>query len=150
MGQMIDKIKQQIQLSPQEFFAGFVFHFVVNNPTHFHKTSYREQPLYIEFTKDNDLYKLDLLYLMQEKSFPLSTFMRAQPDYKSVLQATPQILQWLESVYITDAPAEPVRTQKPKRTRRQPRPPMRGPLGGNALNQNALNTNNGGKRRAPR
>lgn len=111
MGKKIDAIKQQVQLSPREFFASLLNYYVFNGG-HFFKTAYNEQPLYLEYSNDDKGPRLDVLYLMQEKSFPLTLFMKKQPDYDSALQITPEVLSWLQSVYISEAPQETPRQRK--------------------------------------
>ena len=141
MGKRIEAIRRLEQSSPQEVMAGYLFNFVVNGEEHFFKTKYYEYTAYFELNHDNDVYMIDVLYLGQETSFPLSTFMRKVPDYKSVLAITPQLLEWLENTYaVNGTPVKSVKPKKPKRPRKAPRPVMMGPLAGSVLNQNALNT----------
>lgn len=113
MGKKIDAIKQQVQLSPREFFASLLNYYVFNGG-HFFKTAYNEQPLYLEYSNDDKGPRVDVLYMMQEKSFPLILFMKKQPDYDSALQITPELLSWLQSVYISETPQKP---PKPRRSR---------------------------------
>ena len=149
MGKRIEAIRRLEQSSPQEVMAGYLFNFVVNGEEHFFKTKYYEYTAYFELNHDNDVYMIDVLYLGQETSFPLSTFMRKVPDFKSVLAITPQLLEWLENTYVVNGtPVKSVKPKKQKAPRRPPRPLMKGPLGGNALNQNNQTTQNNNKRGA--
>ena len=153
MGERIEAIKRLQQSSPQEVMAGYLWNFVVNSKDHFFKTKYYECTAYFELNNDNDACMIDVYYLGQETSFPLSTFMRKAPDYKSVLAITPQLLEWLENTYAvsnTPEPIKPVLPKRRKRPRKAPRPLTQGPLGGNALDQNAQDTSDKEKREAPR
>ena len=153
MGARIDALKKMMLSSPEQVMASYLLNFVVNGEDHFFKTKYYEFTAYFELNHDNDAYMIDVLYLGQETSFPLSTFMRTYPDYKSVLAITPELLKWLENTYAvntTPVSVKPVRPKRPMRTRRVPRPPMNWPLGGNALNQSEQNTGNSGRKNISR
>lgn len=120
MGQRIDAIKRLQESTPQEVLAGYLWNFVLNRKDHFWKTKYYEFTAYFELNTDNGTFTLDVLYLGQETSFPLSTFMKAKPDYKSVLAITEQLLCWLENTYsVYMAEAGPVVQNEPKRTKRR-------------------------------
>ena len=142
MGKRIEAIKKLQQSTPQEVMAGYLWNFVVNSKDQFWKTKYYDQTAYFELNHDNDAYMIDVLYMGQETSFTLSTFMRKTPDYKSVLGITNQLLQWLENTYAANAPVppEPPRPRRRRRVSARPRTPNSalnvGP--GNAL-ANALN-----------
>ena len=144
MGARIEAIKRLQQSSPTEVMAGYLWNFVVNSEDHFLKIQYYESNAWFEMCHENDAYVIDVLYLGQEISFPLSTFMRKAPDYKSVLAITPQLLEWLENTYATYSAPGPVVLNKPKgqrkRRTRVPQGPRQGPLSGNVLNQS-----NGGR-----
>ena len=114
MGKKIDAIKQQVQLSPREFFASLLNYYVFNGG-HFFKTAYNDKPLYLEYSNDDKGPRLDVLYMMQEKSFPLLLFMKKQPDYDSALQITPELLSWLQSVYISETPQKPPKQRGSRR-----------------------------------
>ena len=114
MGKKIDAIKKQVQLTPQEFFASLLNYYVFNGG-HFFKTSYNKQPLWLEYSNDDRGPRLDVLYMMCEKSFPLLLFMKQQPDYETALHIAPELLSWLQSVYISETPQKPQRQQRSKR-----------------------------------
>lgn len=115
MGAKIDAIKKQVQLTPQEFMASMLYYYVFNSDGHFFKSSYNNQPLYLEYSKDDTGPKLDVLYMMNEKSFPLLLFMKRQPDYESALQIAPELLSWLQSVYISETPQKSQRQRRGRR-----------------------------------
>ena len=120
MGRRIDAIKRLQESTPQEVLAGYLWNFVLNRKDHFWKTKYYEFTAYFELNTDNGTFTLDVLYLGQETSFPLSTFMKAKPDYKSVLTITEQLLCWLENTYsVYMAEVAPVVQNEPKRNRRR-------------------------------
>lgn len=120
MGRRIDAIKRLQESTPQEVLAGYLWNFVLNRKDHFWKTKYYEFTAYFELNTDNGTFTLDVLYLGQETSFPLSTFMKAKPDYKSVLAITEQLLCWLENTYsVYMAGVCPVVQNEPKRSRRR-------------------------------
>ena len=117
MGKRIDAIKQLLQSGPVEVMAGYLLNFVVNSKDHFWKTKYYDQTAYFELNTDNGLYAIDVLYCGQETSFALTVFMRNWPDYKSVWNKVPEILEWLESTYAENRPPEPVQPSRPGRRR---------------------------------
>lgn len=119
MGKRIEAIKRLQQSTPQEVMAGYLWNFVVNSKEHFWKTKYYDQTAYFELNHDNDAYMIDILYCGQETSFPLNTFMRPSPDYKSVLAITDQLLSWLENTYAvnTSVLPEPPRPRRGRRNR---------------------------------
>ena len=120
MGRRIEAIKRLQESTPQEVMAGYLWNFVLNSKDHFWKTKYYEFTAYFELNTDNGTFTLDVLYLGQETSFPLSTFMKAKPDYKSVLTITEQLLCWLENTYsVYMAEVAPVVQNEPKRNRRR-------------------------------
>ena len=117
MGKRIEAIKRMQQSGPLTVMAGYLFNFVVNGKEHFGKTKYYDQTAYFELNTDNGLYAIDVLYCGKETSFALTVFMRNYPDYKSVLNKTPEILEWLESTYAENRPPEPVQPSRPRRRR---------------------------------
>ena len=134
MGKKIDAIKKQVQLTPQEFMASMLNYYVFNSDGHFFKSSYNSQPLWLEYRNDDNGPKLDVLYMMNEKSFPLLLFMKRQPDYETALHITPELLSWLQSVYISETPQKPPRQRRGKRRMArggQQRPLMNRTNGGN-------------------
>ena len=104
MGKMINKIKQQEQLSPPDILAGLIWDRAVNAKGHVFRTPYYRFPCYIEYVHDNDDdgFRIDIYYLQQETSF-----MILRPDYKSIRAVSPEILQWLDATYGSCAPIEP-------------------------------------------
>ena len=133
--------------------AGYLWNFVLNSTDHFFKTKYYEYTAYFELNHDNDAYMIDILYLGQETSFTLSTFMKKMPDYKSVLAITPQLLSWLENTYAVNNAPEPMelpKPKRPKRPRRAARPLTQGPLAGNALDPKKQDTSDKEKKDATR
>ena len=130
MGRRIDAIKRLQESTPQEVLAGYLWNFVLNRKDHFWKTKYYEFTAYFELNTDNGTFTLDVLYLGQETSFPLSTFMKARPDYKSVLAITEQLICWLENTYTAyKAGVGPVVQNKPKKDQQK----------GNAISQQLAN-----------
>ena len=120
MGRRIEAIKRSLQQSPEEVMASYLYYFVLNSKDHFWKNKYYDRTAYFELNNDNNAYFLDVLYCGEETSFLLSTFMKAKPDYKSVLAITEQLLCWLENTYaIKTAVVGPVATNEPRRTRRR-------------------------------
>ena len=144
MGKRIEAIKRMQQSSPTQLLAGYLNYYVLNGKDHFWKTKHYNYAAFFELNHDNEMYMIDVYYLGQETSFPLSTFMRKAPDYKSVLAITPQLLEWLENTYTAYGAPDPVVPSKPtgqrKRRARVPQGPRQGPLSGNVLNQS-----NGGR-----
>lgn len=104
----ISTIKRLETLQPNEVMAGFIWYRALNSKDHFFKIPYYEYPCYFEYSNDNDAYMLDVYYMKQEHAFML-----LQPDWKSVLCVSGQVLEWLESVHAS-APV----VVKPKRQRR--------------------------------
>ncbi len=120
MGRRIDAIKRAQQQSPEEVMASYLYYFVLNSKDHFWKTKYYDRTVYFELNNDNNASFVDVLYCGQETSFLLSTFMKAKPDYKSVLAITEQLLCWLENTYsVYMAGVGPVVQNEPKRSRRK-------------------------------
>lgn len=125
MGKMIDSIKRQEQLAlnPQEFMASLIWYYVVKGNGHFFKTHMHNIPCWIEYSHEmpDDPFMIDVYYLHQEHSFML-----VQPTYSQALAVAPEVLSWLESVYASSCPMEPVHPQKKKARRsiagRQQRP----------------------------
>ena len=145
MGKQLDKIKAQEMLTPPEILAGLIWDRAINSQDRVFRVSYYRFPCYIEYSHESqyDSFSLDCLYLGQEHSFML-----IQPNYKEVLGIAPQILEWLDATYALCCPPEPPKPKRQKAPRRTPRPLMKGPLGGNALNQNNQTTQNNNKRGA--
>ena len=104
----INAIKRQETLSPNEVMAGFIWDRALNSRDHFFKIPYYEYPCYFEYSNENDVFMLDVYYMKQEHAFML-----VQPDWKSVLGISGQVLEWLESVHAS-APV----VAKPRRRRR--------------------------------
>lgn len=144
MGARIEAIKRMQQSSPTEVMAGYLWHYVVNSEDHFLKIQYYESNAWFEMCHENDAYVIDILYLGQEMSFPLSTFMRTAPDYKSVLAITPQLLEWLENTHAVSGVPGPVVLNKSRRTRRRTTTPQQRPTQG-MLNGRAQSRRNGTK-----
>ena len=120
MGRRIEAIKKAQESSPEEVMASYLYYFVLNSKDHFWKTKYYDRTAYFELNYANNAYFIDVLYCGQETSFLLLTFMKAKPDYKSVLAITEQLLCWLENTYaIQTAAVGPVATNEPRRTRRR-------------------------------
>ena len=120
MGRRIEAIKRAQQQSPEEVMASYLYYFVLNSKGGFWKTKYYDRTAYFELNHDSNAYFVDVLYCGQETSFLLSTFMKAKPDYKSVLAITEQLLCWLENTYsVYRAGVGPVVQNEPKRTRRR-------------------------------
>ena len=117
MGKMIDKIKAQEQLSPNEMMAGIIWSQAVLSPGHFFKTKYYDRTMYVEYTHDNNAFTIDLYYYGQEESFML-----IQPTYKAVLAVVPSIFEWLDNTYATFGPMEPERPRRSRRGRAPARP----------------------------
>lgn len=143
MGKQLDKIRAQEMLTPSEILAGLIWDRAINTKERIFKVQYYRFPCYIEYSHESqyDSFSLDCLYLGQEHSFML-----IQPKYKEVLEIAPQILEWLDATYALCCPPEPPKPKRQKAPRRPPRPLMKGPLGGNALNQNNQTTQNNNKR----
>ena len=138
MGARIEAIKRMQQSTPEEVMAGYLLNFVVFGKEHFLKIKYYDRTAYFEMCHDNNAYTIDVLYIGQETSFPLSTFMRKAPDYKSVLAIAPQLLEWLENTYaVSNVPAIPTNQKSNRRTSiasRQQAKARRGALNGNNTN----------------
>ena len=147
MGRRIEAIKRVIQSSPQEVMAGFLYHNVVNSRDHFWKTKYYKYTAYFELNHENDAYMIDVLYLGQEASFNLNTFMKTFPDYGSVLAITGQLLSWLENTYAvnTSALPEPPRPRKGRRNRVA----NRQQIANSVMDLRVQNTPRGTQQRAP-
>lgn len=109
MGQQIDKIKQQQQMTPPEILAGLIWDRAVNSKDRIFKVLYYRFPCYIEYCHESqdDGFTLDCLYLGQEHSFML-----IQPKYNDVLGISPQILEWLDATFAMCCPPEPPRPRK--------------------------------------
>ena len=124
MGRMIDKIKQQEQMTPPEILAGLIWDKAVNSKDRIFKVPYYTEPCYIEYVHDDPggAYSLDVYYLHQEHSFSL-----LKPSYKQVLAIAPSILEWLQSTYVSCNPIEPNKPQKGRGTGRQRVMPGPGP-----------------------
>lgn len=110
MGKQIDKIRAREQMSPQEILAGLIWERAVNSRDHIFRVSYYQFPCYIEYCHEHEAFTLDTLYLGQERSFML-----IQPDYRSVLGVSGELLNWLDATFATCCPPEPPR---PRRSRK--------------------------------
>ena len=156
MGRRIEAIKRAQQQSPEEVMASYLYYFVLNSKGGFWKTKYYDRTAYFELNHDCNAYFVDVLYCGQETSFLLSTFMKAKPDYKSVLAITEQLLCWLENTYsVYMAGVGPVVMSEPKKTRRrspasqQQRAQSATKLGpGNSPNQAPKQAHSKGQRRS--
>lgn len=133
MGRRLEKLKQYQALSGPEILAGLILDQCVNRDGLVRLTFFNF-PFWVEYVVE-DGFRLDCLYLHNERSFPLLPFMKSKPDYKSILAVAPQILEWLSSVFATSAPPEPVRPKRSSRKRKANRQQvgqlLTGPLGNN-------------------
>ena len=126
MGKQIEKIKQREQererqqprrrLPAKERLAQYILDGAINSKNRCIKLIFNKIPFWVEYVED-ELVRLDCLYLGKEQSFFLLLIAKWKPDYDSVLGTTPLILQWLREVFNSVFP-HPQETPRPKRRRR--------------------------------
>jgi len=132
MGKMIDQIKARAAkakatrttMAPADYLAKVIYERAVYGQTHLARLTYNKLPVFIEYCYAvNEAPTLDCLYLGQEQSFFILNIGKPYIELKEIRKLTPQILQWMASVYNNRMMQQQGQNgTRPRRTRRVRKP----------------------------